>query len=108
MDSLTKRLMATSGLRPGNPTLPPIQGVRMVYLDEPMTGAENALHEARLALEAYKTLEKKDPKDTDAIKKAQDGLYEAMGNLEAKEQDYFARRYFGRNKAVLNGWKSLP
>ncbi|CAM9767468.1 unnamed protein product [Ectocarpus sp. 12 AP-2014] len=28
-----------------------------------------------------------------------------MAKLEVKERDYFANRYFGRDKAVLKGWK---
>lgn len=92
MDSLTKRLLSTSGLDSSRPLLPPVQNMRMVYLKEPFGDAEIALHEARLALEKVNAGGPPEP------------LYRAMAKLEVKEQEYFAKRYFGRNKAVLNGW----
>ncbi|CAM9115678.1 unnamed protein product [Ectocarpus sp. 8 AP-2014] len=92
MDSLTKRLMSRSGLNPVDPTLPPVHNMRMVYLKEEFGDAEEALHEARLALESVQAGGLTDP------------LYAAMAKLEVSERDYFARRYFGSNKAVLKGW----
>lgn len=92
MDSLTKRLLSTSGLNPTDPLLPPVQNLRMVYLKEPFGDAEIALHEARLALESVNAGGSPTP------------LYAAMAKLEVKERDYFARRYFGRNKPLLKGW----
>ena len=97
MDSLTKRLLSTSGLDSSRPLLPPVQNMRMVYLKEPFGDAETALHEARLALEKV---------NSSGVAANTDPLYEAMAKLEVKERDYFARRYFGRNKAVLNGWNN--
>lgn len=93
MDSLTARLMSRSGLSPADPTLPPVQNMRVVNLKEEFGAAEIALHEARVAL---KNLE--DSSGTEAA------LYTAMAKLEVRERDYFATRYFGRNKAVLKGW----
>ena len=93
MDSLTARLMSTSGLSRTDPLLPPVSNMRMVHLKQPFGPAEKDLHEARVAL-----------------KKLEDGsgttntLYMAMAKLEGKEQDYFARRYFGRDRAILKGW----
>lgn len=94
MDSLTARIMSRSGLNPVDPTLPPVHNMRMVYLKEPFGDAEEALHDARVALENLEN----------GTGRAKD-LYMAMIELELKEQDYFATRYFGRNKTVLKGWK---
>jgi len=94
MDSLTARIMSRSGLNPVDPTLPPVHNMRMVYLKEPFGDAEVALHDARVALENLEN----------GTGNAED-LYLAMMKLEVKEQDYFATRYFGRNKTVLKGWK---
>ena len=96
MDPLTKRLMVESGLRPGNPTLPPVQGMRMVYLKEDMTDAEDDLHKARLALQKY---------EKNSSVQNKQNLYTAMRHLQAKEQDYFGSRYIGRkHPGVLKGW----
>lgn len=95
MDALTKRLMSRSGLNPADPTLPPVHNMRMVYLKEEFGDAEEALHEAHLALE---TVEAGGPNANTAP------LYAAMAKLEVSERDYFARRYFGGNKAILKGW----
>ena len=96
MDSLTKRLLSTSGLDPSRPLLPPVQNLRMVYLKEPFGDAEIALHEARLALKRV---------EANNIPNNRSILYKAMGKLQVKERETFARRYVGNNKPVLNGWK---
>lgn len=94
MDSLTARLMSTSGLSRTDPLLPPVHGMRMVYLKEEFGDAEKDLHAARLAL---KNLEDGTGTATQ--------LYAAMAKLQTSEADYFASRYFGRDRAVLKGWK---
>ncbi|CAM9767329.1 unnamed protein product [Ectocarpus sp. 12 AP-2014] len=96
MDSLTARIMSRSGLNPVDPTLPPVHNMRMVYLKEPFGDAEEALHDARVALE-----------DLENGSGTARDVYTAMMKLEMKEQDYFATRYFGRNKTVLKGWKNM-
>lgn len=98
MDSLTARIMSRSGLSPVDPTLPPVHNVRMVYLKEPYGKAEQDLHEARVALQAFET--------SGGAEKDKDKLYKAMANLEERERDYYANRYFGRNKAILEGWNT--
>ncbi|CAM9576979.1 unnamed protein product [Ectocarpus sp. 6 AP-2014] len=96
MDSLTARLTSRSGLNPVDPTLPPVHNVRMVYLKEPYGEAEEALHEARVALTVFETSGNDVDRNT---------LHKAMANLAGKEQDYLANRYFCRDKTVLKGWK---
>lgn len=97
MDSLTKLSILTSGINAVKPLLPPVHNMGMVYLQEPMTEAEENLHQARKAL---KELEEN---DTDENKRA---LYNAMWDLEEDEAKYVARRYLGHNKSVLRGWRS--
>ena len=104
MDSLTARLMSRSGLNPVDPTLPPVHNMRVVYLNEKFGDAEEALHDARLALEALETVQKTKPYDQTKVDTAADKVYDAMAKLAVKERDYFANRYFGRDKAVLKGW----
>lgn len=96
MDSLTARLMSTSGLSRADPLLPPVNNVRMVHLKEPFEEADIFLHEARVALD---DLEKS---DTPVNKRA---LYEAMTKLEIKEADYFGTRRFGFKEPMFVGWR---
>lgn len=103
MDSLTKRLMSRSGLNPVDPTLPPVNNMRMVYLDEKYDGAEQALHEARVALDKLEKAQKI-PNNQSNVDNAAGIVYDKMAALEVKERDYFARRYFGRDKGVLRDW----
>ncbi|CAN0413311.1 unnamed protein product [Ectocarpus sp. 8 AP-2014] len=115
MDTLTARLMARSGLsnagrppahstpmvtagiglNPSKPLLPPVHNLRMIYLKEPFGDAEIHLHDARVALESVQAGGRSAP------------LYAAMAKLEVAERDYFARRYFGGEKAILKGWNCL-
>lgn len=97
MDSLTKLSIITSGINAAKPLLPPVHNMGMVYLQEPLTEAEENLHQSRKAL---KQLEEN---DTDENKRA---LYYAMRHLEEDEAKYVARRYIGHNKSVLRGWRS--
>lgn len=54
MDSLTKKILFDSGLYPGNPLLPPVNNVGMVYIKEPMLKqAEMDLFDARVALRDF-------------------------------------------------------
>ncbi|CAN0538948.1 unnamed protein product, partial [Ectocarpus sp. 12 AP-2014] len=80
------------GLNPSKPLLPPVHNLRMIYLKEPFGDAEIHLHDARVALESVQNGGPTAP------------LYAAMANLEVAERDYFARRYFGGDKAILKGW----
>lgn len=96
MDSLTARLMSTSGLSRADPLLPPVHNIRMVYLKEPFGDAEIFLHEARVALDNF------EKNDSPANKIA---LYDAMAKLEVKEADYFATRRFGFKEPMFVGWK---
>ena len=104
MDSLTARLMSRSGLNRADPTVPPTQNVRMVTLKEKYGPAEKALHDARAALEALRYAQKNSP-DT-VVNQVKWELYEAMEELQGREADFFASRYFGSgNKEILKGWK---
>lgn len=103
MDSLTARLMSRSGLNRADPTVPPTQNVRMVTLKEKYGPAEQALHDARAALEALRYAQKNSPGTVNRVKWE---LYEAMEELQGREADFFASRYFGSgNKEILKGWK---
>ncbi|CAN0572863.1 unnamed protein product [Ectocarpus sp. 12 AP-2014] len=104
MDSLTARLMSRAGLNPVDPTLPPVHNLRMVYLKEEFGAAEEALYDARLALEDLQVFQKATPYNQTDVDAAAELLYDAMAKLAVKERDYFANRYFGRDKAVLKGW----
>ncbi|AAK14444.1 unnamed protein product [Ectocarpus sp. 4 AP-2014] len=104
MDSLTARLMSRAGLNPVDPKLPPVHNMRMVYLKEQFGAAEEALHDARLALEDLRDVQETKPYDQTKVDAAANLLYDAMAKLAVKERDYFASRYFGRDKAVLKGW----
>lgn len=109
MDALTARKISTMGLNATKPLLPPVHKLGIVHLREPLTDAEEHLHNARLALknlteaqEIYKSSEDED--DLEKLKMLKDALYTAMSKLEEKEQ-YFARRYIFHNKPVLHGWE---
>jgi hypothetical protein len=104
MDSLTKRLMSTSGINKAKPLLPPVEGLRVVHLDEPFSDADVALHVARLALKGLEIAQRAKPPSQTAIEQARNDVYDTMAKLEVKERDYFANRYFGRDRAVLKGW----
>lgn len=67
-------------------------------LQKGLTQAEEDLHNARVALKALET-------DQDNASK-QKILYEAMEKLQGREQEYFARRYFGTAKPILHGWNT--
>lgn len=73
LNSLTARLVSRSRLNPVDPTLPPVHNMRMVCLKKEFSDAEEALHEARVVLEA---LEERN--GTAAV------LYSAMVKLEMK------------------------
>ncbi|AAK14430.1 unnamed protein product [Ectocarpus sp. 4 AP-2014] len=114
MDPLTARLMSRSGLsaagrppahstpmakagiglNPSKPLLPPVHNLRMIYLKEPFGDAEIHLHDARVALKSVQNGGPTAP------------LYAAMAKLEVAERDYFARRYFDGDKAILKGWNA--
>ena len=96
MDSLTARLMSTSGLSRADPLLPPVSNMRMVHLKQPFGDAEIALHEARVALDTF------EKSDTATNKRA---LYDAMAKLEVKEADYFGKTRFGFKKPMFVGWR---
>lgn len=102
MDSLTARLMSRSGLNRADPTVPPTQNMRMVTLKEKYGPAEQALHDARSALEALQFAQINSPGTVEQLKR---DMYQAMEQLEGKEADFFASRYFGSgNKKVVQGW----
>lgn len=107
MDSLTSRFLSRTGLNPANPTLPPVHNMRMVYLREPLTEAEKDLHIAR---KAHKALEvgqaslKADPAANVNIQALSTDLYDAMFNLEEREQEHFQRRYIVDNRPAIQGW----
>lgn len=96
MDSLTARLMSTSGLSRADPLLPPVHNMRMVYLKEPFGDAEILLHNARVALDNF------EKSDTAGNKRA---LYDAMAKLEVREAHYFGTRRFGFKKPLFVGWR---
>lgn len=103
MDALTARKMSTVGLNATKPLLPPVHNLGMIYLKEPLSDADEHLHNARLALknveEAPKSLGK------DATTRLRLELHSAMEKLQEKEQEYFARRYASDDKEVIHGWK---
>lgn len=103
MDSLTSRLMSRSGLNAANPTLPPVHNMRVVHLKEPFEEAEIHLHDARVALRDL-GIAQDAQKPQSEIDTAAQALYTAMEKLQTSEADYFASRYFGRDKSVLKGW----
>ncbi|CAN0569055.1 unnamed protein product [Ectocarpus sp. 12 AP-2014] len=91
----TPMVKAGIGLNPSKPLLPPVHNLRMIYLKEPFGDAEMHLHDARVALESVQNGGPTAP------------LYAAMATLEVAERDYFARRYFGGDKAILKGWSCV-
>ena len=96
MDSLTARVISTSGLSRVYPLLPPVHNIGMIYLKEPFGDAEILLHEARVALDKF------EESDIPANK---DALYDAMAKLEVKEAHYFGTTRFGFNKPMFVGWR---
>jgi len=91
----TPMVKAGIGLNPSNPLLPPVHNLGMIHLKEPLQDAEIYLHDARVELEKVQ-------KGGSTASLAP--LYTAMEKLELAERDYFARRYFGGDKAILRGW----
>ncbi|CAM9767608.1 unnamed protein product [Ectocarpus sp. 12 AP-2014] len=96
MDSLTARVISTSGLSRAYPLLPPVHNIGMIYLKEPFGDAEIFLHEARVALDNF------EKNDSSANKQA---LYDAMAKLEVKEAHYFGTTRLGFNKPMFVGWR---
>jgi len=96
MDSLTARVISTSGLSRVYPLLPPVHNIGMIYLKEPFGDAEILLHEARVALDKF------EESDIPANK---DALYDAMAKLEVKEAHHIGTTRFGFNKPMFVGWR---
>lgn len=98
MDPLTKNLLFRSGLTPAHTRLPPAHNVRLISLQKGLTGAEEDLHAARVALKTFEAA---------GAGGDIDDVYTAMQKLQGREEEYFARRYLERNKTILKGWKAL-
>ncbi len=103
MDTLTRRLMASAGIDPTAPLLPPVHNIRMVRLKEELSDADILLHNARIAVKDLEDA-RNAPLPAAQIQVRTEALYDRMALLEKREQDYFARRYIGHDKAVLKGW----
>lgn len=108
MDSITQRILFESGLYPGNPTLPPVNNVGMVYIKEPMLKqAEMDLFDARVALRDLEEAERENKITQDLENK----LYATLAALEKKEGEYFTRRYGagtkGETEQILKGWGDI-
>lgn len=137
MDSLTKKILFDSGLYPGNPLLPRVNNVGMVYIKEPMLKqAEMDLFDARVALRDFEEAIKStgltasfeelkeennnppDGEDEDDKKKRHDTLhawnnfFASLGKLEKAEAQYFVKRYGagldGYHRKALQGWVVKP
>lgn len=106
MDALTARKMATMGLNATKPLLPPVHKLGIVYLKEPLTDAEEHLHTARLALKKLEEAQEDRNLDEEVVYRLKMRLYEAMEQLQEKEQGYFARRYISHSKPVVHGWQN--
>lgn len=129
MDSITKKILFESGLYPGNPTLPPVNNVGMVYIKEPMLKqAEMDLFDARVALRDFEDVSKStgltasimeledapDDEEEDQKKKRESmlaawkNLFESLKKLEKAEGQYFVKRYGAgldtSHRRALQGW----
>lgn len=104
MDALTARKMSTMGLNATKPLLPPVHNLGMIHLKEPLTDADENLHNARLALKKLEESQERE-EDDDTIHRLKLELYSAMEKLQEKEE-YFAQRYVSHNKHVLYGWQN--
>ena len=105
MGALTARKMSTMGLNATKPLLPPVHNLGMIYLKEPLTDADEDLHNARLALKKLEEAQESG-EDDDTIHRLKLALHSAMEELQEKEREYFAQRYFSHNKQILNGWQN--
>ena len=105
MDALTARKMSTMGLNATKPLLPPVHKLGMIYLKEPLTHADEDLHNARLALKKLEEAQESG-QDDDTIHRLKLALHLAMEELQGKEKEYFAQRYVSHNKHVLYGWQN--
>lgn len=100
MDPLAKRKLSRTGLVHSNLLLPPVHGVGIVYLKEPLKDAEIHLHNARKALyELEKT--KGEDLNKHGIDNLETKLRDAMVKLEESEKRHFKERFGNR---CVSGW----
>ncbi len=100
MDPLTKRILSRTGLVHSNLLLPPVHGVGIVYLKEPLEDAEIHLHNARKALYSLEKARQSN-EDQKTIDGLEDELKDAMAKLEKREQRHFKDRF---GNGCLAGW----
>lgn len=100
MDPLTKRILSRTGLVHSNLLLPPVHGVGIVYLKEPLEDAEIHLHNARKALYSLEKARQSN-EDKKTIDGLEDELKDAMAKLEKREQRHFKDRF---GNGCLAGW----
>ena len=105
MDALTARKMSTMGLNATKPLLPPVHNMGIIHLKQPLTHADEKLHNARLALKRLEEAQEQ-KEDDPTIHRLELALHSAMEELQEKEQEYFAQRYVSHNKHVLYGWQN--
>lgn len=105
MDPLTKNLLSRLGRTHGQPKLPPVNNVSFINLQEGLTGAETALHNARVALDQLQAARIVVPRNVRAIRRARRTLHRRMALLEASEQEHFAKHYASNDRTVLQGWR---
>ena len=105
MDALTARKVSTMGLNANKPLLPPVHNLGIIHLKEPLTHADENLHNARLALKRLEEAQER-KEDEPTIHRLKLALHSAMEELQEKEQEYFAQRYVSHNKHVLYGWQN--
>lgn len=106
MSTITKRIIANTGMNQRNPALPPIHGrMGFIYLKPEMKEAEAQLARTRILLHDVMELEKDPSASVDEKKSARDMLFENMAKLEKEEAALFAKTWYGKeHKQVLTGW----
>ena len=104
LDALSQRMLSLKGLVRSNLAIPPVPRVGILYLDEPLTDVEIAIHDAKKALKnLYDGMERNvNADDANALKK---DLISAMTKLEHHEQQRFWMREWGDYQRVVSGWK---
>lgn len=102
MDPLTKKILSRAGLVHSNLLLPPVHGVGIVYLQEPLKDAEIHLHSARKALYSLEQA-KRSNVDKNEIDGLEDLLKDAMVKLEKSERRHFKDRF---GNGCVSGWCS--
>lgn len=103
MDPRTKSLFSSIGKTPGHPTLPPVNNIGFINLQEGLTDAERLLHGARLALKDLQDARQAPHPNIRRLRSLRRNR--RMGRLQDSEQEYFARHYASNDNTILEGWR---